>query len=338
MDQGHLEQLHDRSRWSEPAALHLVDGRNRSGDDLLLEPHSVTGQPQGVPQPHADPPDRNGRNLHLAGPHSVLRVLRGRAPADVLHDRCVGRRAAAVRVAQVLPLHHVRIGAHARRLHRLVLQGPRRTARRCRSIVLHAAARRVRRLARTVGPDLDLRRHVRGIRGEGSDVPVPHVVARRSYASPHAGFGHPGRDPPETRNLRFRAHRDSDSARSRQGLGTLDRVPCRDRHHLRRLRMSGPDRHEATHCVLVGRAHGIRDARHFHAHAHGFQCRVVRHGRPRSDHRHVVLHRGFGEGALPHARDRASWWHAQADAAPRLDPRLLCDGVTRTARTRRLLG
>ena len=40
----------------------------------------------------------------------------------------------------------------------------------------------------------------------------------------------------------------------------------------------------------------LTDARH--------QRRAVRHGRPRSDHRHVVLPRRLGEGALPHARDQ----------------------------------
>ena len=45
------------------------------------------------------------------------------------------------------------------------------------------------------------------------------------------------------------------------------------------------------------------------------QRRPVRHGRPRSDHRHALLPRRLGEGALPHARDQAAQRPAHADAA-----------------------
>ena len=38
-------------------------------------------------------------------------------------------------------------------------------------------------------------------------------------------------------------------------------LPGGDRHHLRRARLSRADRHEASDRVLVGRAHGLRDAR-----------------------------------------------------------------------------
>ena len=56
-------------------------------------------------------------------------------------------------------------------------------------------------------PDLDLRRHVPRLRGQGADVPVPHLAARRAHAGAHAGLGHPGRDPAEARHVRLRAHR-----------------------------------------------------------------------------------------------------------------------------------
>ena len=76
--------------------------------------------------------DRHGRHVRGRGPDPVLRVLRARAAADVLHDRRVGRRAAPVRVAQVLPLHDVRIGTDARRLPRPVLAGVEEPCRRAR--------------------------------------------------------------------------------------------------------------------------------------------------------------------------------------------------------------
>jgi NADH-quinone oxidoreductase subunit M len=83
------------------------------------------------------------------------------------------------------------------------------------------------------------------------------------------------------------------------------RHPRRDRHHLRRARLPRPDRHEAPDRLLLGRPHGLRDARHRDPHAARHQRRAVRHGRPRSHHRHAVLHRRFGEAPLPHARDQA---------------------------------
>ena len=99
-----------------------------------------------------------------------------------------------------------------------------------------------------------------------------------------------------------------------------------------------PDRHEAIDRVLVGRPHGIRDARHLDAHRHRHQCRTVRHGRPRPHHRDAVLHRRLGEAPLPHARDQSPLRDADPDAADGLDPRLVRDGVARPARTGRLLG
>jgi len=90
--------------------------------------------------------------------------------------------------------------------------------------------------------------------------------------------------------------------------------------------------------LLLGGPHGLRHARHRHAHAARVQRRGLRHGRPRPDHGHVVLPRRLREGALPHAGDPSAQRHAQADPQARLDPRLLCDGFARPARPRRLLG
>ena len=50
-----------------------------------------------------------------ARPGPVLRVLRDRARPDVLPHRAVGPRRARLRGDQVLPLHDVRLGVHARR-------------------------------------------------------------------------------------------------------------------------------------------------------------------------------------------------------------------------------
>ena len=99
-----------------------------------------------------------------------------------------------------------------------------------------------------------------------------------------------------------------------------------------------PDRPQAPRRLLVGRPHGLRDARHLDAHRVRHQRRAVRHGRPRVDHRDAVLHRRLDQAPLPHAVDRAAFRDADLDAAPRLGPRLLRDGQPRPARPRRVLG
>ena len=63
--------------------------------------------------------------------------------------------------------------------------------------------------------------------------------------------------------------------------------------------------HEAPDRVLVGRAHGLRDARHRDAHVVRHQRRDLRHGRARPHHRHALLHRRFGAAQLRHPRDVA---------------------------------
>ena len=130
VDRGHQVELHDRPRRHQPAALHPVDGGHVPRRDLHVGQHARRRQPEVVPDADARAAGRHGRHVHRPGPDPVLRVLRGRAAADVLHDRRVGRRAAPVRLAQVLPLHDVRLGADARRLPRAVLPDRRRELRR----------------------------------------------------------------------------------------------------------------------------------------------------------------------------------------------------------------
>ena len=122
-----------------------------------------------------------------AGPHPLLRLLRGRAAADVLHDRRVGRRAAPVRVDQVLPVHAVRLGADDRLLPGAVLP-----VDRCASTavtmphVRHGPAAAGGQGHRARHAVCDLRRHVHRLRHQGADVPVPHVAARRPHPGPDA--------------------------------------------------------------------------------------------------------------------------------------------------------
>ena len=123
-----------------------------------------------------------------------LRVLRGRAAADVLHDRRVGRREPALRVDQVLPVHAVRLGPDAAVVPRAVLPVDRPGHGRVAAHIRHAGPfRRCRRGHPRRHPGLDLRGNVRRLRGEGAHVPVPHVAARRPHGGAHGGLGDPGR-------------------------------------------------------------------------------------------------------------------------------------------------
>ena len=187
-------------------------------------------------------------------------------------------------------------------------------------------------------PARDLRRPVHRLRDQGADVPVPHVAARRAHPGADRRLGDPGGDPPEARHVRVHPHRDPDPPRRRDLVGAVDRAPRGDRHHLRLALLPRADRHETADRVLVGRPHGLRHARHRDAHELRAQRRSVRHGRPRPHHRHALLPRRLGEGALPHPRDPPDGRAAATHPALRLDPRLLRDGLARAARPRRVLG
>ena len=97
-------------------------------------------------------------------------------------------------------------------------------------------------------------------------VPVPHVAARRAHRGADRRLrGAGGRDPQDGRvrvpALLVRAV-PAGVGRPRADLPD----PRGDRDHLRRDRRRHADRPEAGHRVLVGRAHGLRRARHLLAH------------------------------------------------------------------------
>ena len=72
--------------------------------------------PNPNPDPGPDPGDGDDRHVRRPGHGAVLRLLRDRATAYVLHDRRVGRAEPALRLAQVLPVHPLRLRPHARQL------------------------------------------------------------------------------------------------------------------------------------------------------------------------------------------------------------------------------
>ena len=97
VDRCHQGQLLRRHRRAVAAAHRPHAADHAAVHHLQLEPLPRAAQPQGLPDPHPRAAHRDARHLRRPGPHPLLRLLRARAPADVLHDRRVGRRAAPVR-------------------------------------------------------------------------------------------------------------------------------------------------------------------------------------------------------------------------------------------------
>ena len=62
-------------------------------------------------------------------------------------------------------------------------------------------------------PDLGLPGLRGGVRGQGADVPVPYLAARRARAGAHGGLDHPGRRAAEDGRLRLHPLRPADGAR-----------------------------------------------------------------------------------------------------------------------------
>ncbi len=102
----------------------------------------------------------------------VLRVLRGHARADVLHDRQLRRRSAAVRGGQVPAVQPPRRPAHAGRGHRPVrVLHPRRAPGH---VPVHVADPRGLELDRA---EVAVPRVFHRVRDQGAAVAIPHLAA-----------------------------------------------------------------------------------------------------------------------------------------------------------------
>ena len=125
----------------------------------------------------------------------------------------------------------------------------------------------------------------------------------------------------------------------RPEVRAVDRRARRDRDRLRGARVPGAEGPETPDRVLVGGAHGVRDARHRDAHRDRHPGGDLRHGRPRRDHRHAVLLRRVDLRPLPHAGDRGDRRrHVADDAEARRRVRVRRDRLARAPRARRVLG
>ncbi len=100
-----------RRRRHRPPAHRPDDVHGPHRHHLVVQRHRPPAE--GVLHPSPPAADRHDRHVLRAGHVPLLRLLGNHARADVLHHRHLGRAAKALRGHQVLPLHPVRIGAHA---------------------------------------------------------------------------------------------------------------------------------------------------------------------------------------------------------------------------------
>ena len=207
---------------------------------------------------------------------------------DVPDHRHLGRAAPDLRRLQVLPLHAARLGAVP--------------GRDPGDVPADRHDRDPRDLDRLATNPIDLpvqklavARDVRLVRGQGADVAVPHLAARRACRGADRGLGAAGGRAPEARRLRLPALLAADAARR---LGLLRAVHLRAvgrRDHLHLAGRADADRHEEADRLLVGGAHGHRDDRRVHA-------QRARHRGRRSSRC----------SATASSRPPSSWWSASS--------------------------
>jgi hypothetical protein len=132
----------------------------------------------------------------------------------------------------------------------------------------------------------------------------------------------------------------ADPARGGRAVRTGHRRARRDRHHLRLVVLPRPDRRQAADRVLLGRTHGLRDARHRRHERGRHPGGPLRQHRPRRHHGDALLHGWIPARALPHPRDRTVIGGGMLIKIPKLrrDVRFRRHRVARVAGSRRLLG
>ena len=139
------------------------------------------------------------------------------------------------------------------------------------------------------------------LRGESADVAGAHLAARRAHRGADRRLGGARGDPAEARRVWLCPLYAADPAGRFEGPRLADDRALAHRHRLHRPGDAGADRHEAPDRLLVGLAHGLRDARLLHLQ------RLRRRGRPDPDD----LARLRLGGAVP-LRGRALRPHAHA--------------------------
>ena len=164
-----------------PGRRRLQRAARAAGDALWLHRHPVVVDRdhrarEGVRHLPAHPADGHGGRVRQPRLPAVLPVLGSDARADVLPHRHLGQRSPAVLGDQVLPVHTGRQRHHAARHPGALLLQPQRHGR------LHVRHHAVPAVERAVQPPVvGVPRVLPRVCGEGADVPVPHLAARRAH-------------------------------------------------------------------------------------------------------------------------------------------------------------
>ena len=162
-----------------------------------------------------------------------------------------------------------------------------------------------------------------GLRGQGADVPAPHLAARRPHRGPHGRVGDPGRRAPQDGHLRLLPLRACRSSPRRRCIPRRHRRGGHLRHRLRRADVLRAEGHEAAGRLLVGLPPRLRHAGDDGHHRRGADRLGLPDAEPRRLHRrplpprrhalrapphpaHLRLRRPRQAGALD--RHRSSWW------------------------------
>ena len=124
---------------------------------------------------------------------------------------------------------------------------------------------------------------------QSTDVPVPHLAARRAHRRADRRLGDSGGRAPEDGHVRLPSLQPADPARRLAPFRADDGRPVDHRDRVRRAGGAGPERLEAAGGVLVGQPHGAGDARHVRAQSGG----------PHRQHHPAAQPRDFNRRALP---------------------------------------
>ena len=277
--------------------------------------------PEGVLR--ADAPAADGRDRRVPGHRylPLLRLLRAHAGADVLHRRYLGRRAQDLRRRQVLPLHGGRVAADAGRDPVHLLQFGRGVVQ-LRGVPQHRP--------HDAGAALALRGLRAGFRDQGTDLPVPHLAARRARGGAHSRVGHPGLAAAQDGHLRLPEV--PAAALSRSGPaphgGRGDALRGCSRDHLRGLGGGGAARRQEACGLYIRSTYGVRRDRHLRHDRERTAGRPDRHDQPRGLHRRALPSARDDVRAAPHPPHRrlrrhrtrgALLRHRLRDHRPRLD-------------------
>ena len=168
-----------------------------------------------------------------------------------------------LRGAQVLPVHDVRLGVHARRHHRHRRAGPPRASADLTFDLVEIAEHAD--FATSTGALAVLRVRHR-LRRQGADVPAAHVAARRAHPGADRRLGDPRRRDAEARHVRPAALRRVPVPRGGALGRPLFLTLAVDRHHLRRHRGDDAEGPQAARRLLVGRPPRLHRARHVRLH------------------------------------------------------------------------